>query len=97
MHCLLPILDPLIPLNSYLLPHASLFTDYIPIIQQIVAADDVLYAAEQAAIAAGEKRVNRKTGRPIRINANVLGSQGYPRYLDMREAELETVRGLWLA
>ncbi|KAK4684821.1 hypothetical protein P7C73_g5344, partial [Tremellales sp. Uapishka_1] len=93
IHSLLPILDPLIPLNSYLLPHPSLFADYMPIIQQIISADDMLEEAEEAAVREGGMRLNRKTGRSIRINANVLGREGYIRYLDLGEEALKTARG----
>lgn len=88
----LPVLDPLIPLTSYLLPHPSLFTDYIPVIQQIVEADDALEAAEEAKVASGGIRLNRKTGRPRRITAGVMGVEGYERYLDMGKEALDSAR-----
>lgn len=74
------------------MPHPSLFTDYIPTIQQIVEADDTLEAAEEAEVASGGNRVNRKTGRPKRITAGVLGVEGYERYLDAGREALEAVR-----
>ena len=62
-------------------------------IQQIVLADDVLEAAEEAEVASGGIRVNRKTGRPKRLNANVLGKEGYERYLDLGREVREIARG----
>lgn len=89
---LLPVLDSLIPLSAYLLPHSSLFTDYIPVIQDIVAADDVMEAAEEAEVELGGNRVNRKTGRPKRITAGLLGPEGYERYFDLSIEGLNGVR-----
>lgn len=97
---LLPILDPLISLNSYLLPHPSLFTDYMPVIRDIVRADDMFEMAEDAVVALGGERMNRKTGRPVRLSAaaGVLGADGimkkpgYSRYLDMSDEALKEAR-----
>ena len=88
---LLPILDPLIPLSSYLLPHPSLFTDYMPLIRQIIAADDALEAAEEAEVSSGGNRVHRKTGRPKRT-PGVMSAEGYERYLDVGRDALEAAR-----
>ena len=97
---LLPILDPLIPLNSNLLPHPSLFTDYMPVIRDIVRADDMFEMAEDAVVALGGERMNRKTGRPVRVSAamGVFGADGmmrkpgYARYLDMSDEALAIAR-----
>lgn len=74
------MLDPLIPLGAPLLPAACLFTDYLPAIRSIVLADDVLQAADQAADERGEERINRRTGRPVRIT-DALKREEYRRYL----------------
>ena len=55
-------------------------------------ADDAMEAAEEAEVASGGNRVSRKTGRPKRITANLLGSDGYERYLDLGETALEAAR-----
>ncbi len=81
IHSLLPVLDPLIPLSSYLLPHQTLFTEVLPVLREIVEADDVLQAEDDARLAEGVGRVNKKTGRPVRLTA--LGREGYVRYLDV--------------
>jgi hypothetical protein len=85
MRSLLPLLDPLIPLSSNLLPHFSLFTEYIPILRSIVLADDLMEIAEEEALARGGERLNRKTGRPIRSLTGWLKGKeenlGYARYL----------------
>ncbi|KAL7419140.1 hypothetical protein Q5752_005976 [Cryptotrichosporon argae] len=90
---ILPLLDPLIPLSAPLLPHASLFLDVLPAVTYMVAADDVLEAAERAAIAAGERLTNRKTGRPMRI-ASWMGREAYVRWLDVSDAGLLAARNL---
>ena len=52
----------------------------MPVLQEMVEWEDALEAAEEQAVARGEGRINRKTGRPKR--ATVGGGQGYGRYLD---------------
>lgn len=59
----------------------------MPILQSIVEADDVLEAEEEAAVARGESRINRKTGRPRR------GGEAYERYLVQETDALEAARG----
>ncbi len=75
------------PLSAYLLPHPSVFLDVLPIVMTIVRTDDILEAAEQAAVNRGEGRVSRKTGRPRRSMAG-----GYVRYFDLPEKALEAAR-----
>ncbi len=58
---LLPILDPLIPLSAYLLPHPSLFTDTLPGVLDLIRTEDILEMAEEAVLADGGERINRKT------------------------------------
>ncbi|ORY34106.1 hypothetical protein BCR39DRAFT_518512 [Naematelia encephala] len=90
---LLPMLDPLIPLSAHLFPHPSLFLDHLPIIRTIVEADDAMQAAEDAEVANGGNRVNKKTGRAIRISAaGILGREKYERYFDIPIGELEEFR-----
>lgn len=94
MRALLPLLDPLIPLTSNLLPHFSLFTDYIPILRSMVLADDMMEMAEEAALANGGERHNRKTGRPVRTVTGWLKGKeegGYVRYLKEAGKEGEAV------
>lgn len=87
---LLPALDPLIPLTAPLLPHSSLFTDYLPVIRDIVRTDDILEAADEYAIAHGQDRIDRRTGRPKRATTllQIWGVGGgvkkeeYRRYFD---------------
>lgn len=56
-------------------------------------ADDILQLAEDALVAAGGHRVNRKTGRAIRISAaGVLAKDGFTRYLDVGREGLEAAR-----
>lgn len=69
-----------------------MFTDYIPVIQQIVEADDTLEAAEEAELTLGGNRVNRKTGRPRRLNAGVMGMEGCERYIDAGAGALCALR-----
>lgn len=69
-----------------------MFTDYIPVIQQIVEADDTLEAAEEAELALGGNRVNRKTGRPRRLNAGVMGMEGCEMYIDAGAGALCALR-----
>lgn len=69
-----------------------MFTDYIPVIQQIVEADDTLEAAEEAELALGGNRVNRKTGRPRDLNAGVMGMEGCERYIDAGAGALCALR-----
>ena len=87
---LLPILDPLIPLSAPLLPTPTLFTLYMPVLQDMVEWDDVLEVQESEALARGEGLVNRKTGRPKR--ATVGGGLGYGRYLDQEATALQGAR-----
>ncbi|WWC89456.1 uncharacterized protein L201_004380 [Kwoniella dendrophila CBS 6074] len=79
----LPILDPLIPLSSPLLPNQSLFLYTLPTILSIIEVDDILEAAEEDAVRRGEERINRKTGRPMR------GGQTYTRWLSDLDHEAE--------
>ena len=98
MRSLLPLLDPLIPLGSPLLPASSVFTDILPVIRSIVAADDVLQAEAEAAVERGEDRFNRRTGRPVRVT-DALKREEYPRYLSRcgvgKEGE-EVARECWV-
>jgi hypothetical protein len=83
-------LDPIIPLSSHLLPHPTLFTDYLPAIQHLVQIDDIRQSAYVAAKAAGEDLRNIKTGRPVRLTAWL--NQEYERGLDLEEGALEVAR-----
>lgn len=87
----LVFLDPLIPLDSHLLPNPILFLDYIPAISWMTRIDDVLQAQDAADVQAGRTRVNRKTGRVQRVTAG--GHQGYVRQMvgELDEGELEAV------
>ncbi|WVQ99289.1 hypothetical protein IAU59_006421 [Kwoniella sp. CBS 9459] len=77
----LPLLDPLIPLSAPLLPNPSLFLYTLPTILGMIEADDLLERAEDVALAHGEERINRKTGRPVRSKGKGAHDQGYMRYL----------------
>jgi hypothetical protein len=87
---LLPLLDPVIPLSSRLLPHPVLFTDYMPTIQNLVQIDDIRQAEWDASKAAGEDLRNIKTGRPVRLTAWL--HQDYVRALPLEEGALEIAR-----
>jgi len=87
---LLPLLDPVIPLSSRLLPHPILFTEYMPTIQNLVQIDDLGQAEWDASKAAGEDLRNIKTGRPVRVTAWL--HQDYVRALPLEEGALEIAR-----
>ncbi|WOO77045.1 Telomere length regulation protein elg1 [Vanrija pseudolonga] len=70
---LLPVLDPIVPLSARLLPDATLFLETMPFVGAVVAADDMLEAEDLAARESGETRVNRRTGRAIRITGVMEG------------------------
>ena len=57
----------------------------MPVLRDMVEWDDTYQAMEEQAVARGEGRVNRKTGRPKRTT--VGGGQGYGRYLDNIEED----------
>ena len=61
-------------------------------IRQMVEADDVLEAEEEAEVVLGGNRINRKTGRPRRITAGTSGVDGFERYLDIDCEGSEAVR-----
>ncbi len=87
----LPYLDALIPLESYLLPHPSIFLDLIPSLSWMVSIDDFLQQDDMEREARGETRVNRKTGRLMRIGG--AGMMAYERQLvGLDEDEVEAVR-----
>ncbi|GHJ89095.1 hypothetical protein NliqN6_5497 [Naganishia liquefaciens] len=88
----LEFLDPLIPLDSHLLPHPAIFLDYIPHISWMTRIDDTLAAQDATDVQAGRSRVNRKTGRMQRVTAG--GYQGYVRQMagGLGETQLEAVR-----
>lgn len=88
---LLPLLDPIIPLSSYLLPNPTLFIDYMPAIRTMIQIDDVRQAEYEAAKAAGEDVKNFKTGRPMRLTA-WMGKEGFIRQLDLDEQALQVGR-----
>ena len=79
MRSLLPLLDPLIPLSHPLLPSSCIFTDILSYIRSMVLADDILEAEYRAATERCDERINRKTGRPVRIT-DALKREEYPRY-----------------
>jgi hypothetical protein len=62
--------------------------DQLPAIQLILRADDMLQAAEEAAIAVGGERRNRKTGRPVR---STNGGE-YTSYFELDRAILQAAR-----
>jgi hypothetical protein len=88
----LSFLDELVTLESYLLPTPCLFLDYVPYIRRMVLADDILEAADLAAAATGDERMNRRTGRPLRVTAVVPGRVDYVRYLDLSGPALDDAR-----
>lgn len=88
---LLPLLDPIIPLSSHLLPHPSLFVDYMPVIRHMVQIDDIRHSEYEAAKAAGEDVRNFKTGRPMRLTA-WMGKEGFTRQLEVDEQALAVGR-----
>ena len=92
----LPFLDPVIPLESYLLPSPVLFTSYIPAISTMVAIDDTLEQEDAIDAAQGRPRKNRKTGRMMRLTTNVIGTPNYVRQMiasdDIGEKGLQAVR-----
>ncbi|KAJ9093083.1 hypothetical protein QFC21_006579 [Naganishia friedmannii] len=90
----LAFLDPMIPLDSYLLPNPILFLDIIPAISVMTHIDDALHAADLADAAAGRKRVNRRTGREMRITSYFSGNQAYIRQMpgELEEFELQAIR-----
>lgn len=92
---LLPILDPLIPLSAYLLPHTSLFTETVPGVLDLIRTEDMLEMAEEAVLADGGERINRKTGRPVRAAAGVA-DKGFEREIDLGAEALAIARTLSL-
>lgn len=62
--------------------------DVMPWVRTMVMADDAFEIADRAAVAAGEARINPRTGRAMR------GAQGYERWIDIglegRVAALES-------
>ncbi|KAJ9112056.1 hypothetical protein QFC22_006350 [Naganishia vaughanmartiniae] len=90
----LAFLDPMIPLDSHLLPNPILFLDIIPAISVMTHIDDALQAADLADAAAGRKRVNRRTGREMRITSYFSGNQAYIRQMSgaLEESELQAIR-----
>lgn len=88
------MLDPIVPLSARLLPDATLFLETMPFVRAVVAADDVLEAEDRAARESGETRVNRRTGRAIRITGVM---EGYARYLSMAPDVLAVARRTPLA
>lgn len=83
---LLPILDPLIPLSSRLLPNETLFLDVIPALREMVRVDDHMEIADRAAVHSGDIRLNRR-GRAIR-----KASEGYERWIELDPEALEEAR-----
>ncbi|KAL1413540.1 hypothetical protein Q8F55_001314 [Vanrija albida] len=78
---LLPVLDPIVPLSARLLPDATLFLETVPFVRAVVEADDVLEEEDRVARESGETRVNRRTGRAIRITGTL--EKGYARWLEL--------------
>lgn len=62
----------------------------MPSLQGMVECDDVMEAEEADAVARGEGRINRKTGRPKR--STVGGGVGYGRYLNLGQEALDGAR-----
>jgi hypothetical protein len=87
-------LDFIIPLDSYLLPHPAVTLDYIPAVAIMVDIDDRLEREEAEAVAAGRQRVNRQTGRVIRLTSFASRAPAYARQLaaDLDAEALEEVR-----
>lgn len=56
--------------------------------------DDVLQTADLADAAAGRPRINRRTGREMRITSFFSGNQAYVRQMSgqLDESELQAVR-----
>lgn len=90
MRSLLPLLDPIIPLSSRLLPHPVLFTEYMPTIQNLVQTDDNRQAYYEHCKAAGIDVRNIKTGRPVRVTSWL--SNEYNRALPLEEEALQIAR-----
>lgn len=93
----LPFLDPVIPLESHLLPSPILFTSYIPAISHMVSIDDTLEQEDAIDAAQGRPRKNRKTGRMMRLTTGAISTPSYVRQFvasdDMGEKGLQAVRG----
>lgn len=93
----LPFLDAIVPLSANLLPSPVLFTDIIPAIEWMVAIDDAEEKQEKLDALHGRSKINRKTGRLMRLSALVSSSMpGYVRQMpgaeDMGDEGLEAVR-----
>lgn len=88
VRAILPVLDEVVDLACRLLPHGNLFTETMPYLRQMVRADDMLEEADRAAVAAGEGRVNRQTGRAMRVTH----AREYIRHLRLKPNELEVTR-----
>ncbi|ODO08811.1 hypothetical protein L198_00544 [Cryptococcus wingfieldii CBS 7118] len=90
----LPVLDPLIPLSSPLLPSPSIFLHTLPAIITILLFDAMYEKIEKDAIERGEERINPKTGKPMRRQQGAV----YGRYWDLGGAEeaVEEISRLWL-
>lgn len=90
----LPYLDPIIPLDSHLLPNPIVFLEYIPAIQNMVRIDDELEKADAEDLATGRQRKNRKTGRAMRITSLMAANPSYVRQMagDLETPALQAVR-----
>jgi hypothetical protein len=92
----LPFLDPIIPIESHLLPSPIQFTTYIPAISNMVNIDDQLEKEDAVDAAEGRPRKNRKTGRMMRLTTNVSTAPTYVRQMtgsdEMGEIGLQAVR-----
>jgi hypothetical protein len=87
-------LDWIIPLDAHLLPHPVVFLDYIPAIAVMVGIDDRLEKADADAAANGDPRLNRHTGRVMRLASLFVRDQGYVRQLPVHldDIALQEVR-----
>lgn len=83
---ILPALDEVVTLAGRLLPHPTLYMETMPFLRILVHTDDILEAADRAAVAAGTARVNRQ-GRAVRGTA-----RAYERHLVMEERALAVAR-----
>lgn len=91
----LPILDAILPLDAPLLPNPALLLDYWPALINMVDIDDRLAAEDRMAAVAGLERVNRQTGRAMRLTSLAGKTMAYERQLagDMDVQELKVIRG----
>lgn len=69
-------LDPMIPLDTHLLPHPCIFLDYAPAVRNMVRIDDNLEREEDAKAVRGDPVMSRQTGRVIRVTSVAAQERG---------------------